>query len=144
MDDTEETKEVAEVAGDKYRSILNEDVENAQWRHGGPPIFDAVNKLFEEGRTQVCPCYIYELSIKFSNRSVHGTISCVCVQEWPKGSLEEAVQNAVKSWEMELSHKTRLQDFKTINPEKFKLFVNGIDPRKFIVPEPDRTEFSYR
>ncbi|KAL2980824.1 hypothetical protein AAZX31_13G251300 [Glycine max] len=26
---------------------------------------------------------------------------------------------------MELSHKTRLQDFKTINPEKFKLFVNG-------------------
>ncbi|XP_052301424.1 pathogen-related protein isoform X2 [Populus trichocarpa] len=26
---------------------------------------------------------------------------------------------------MELSHKTRLQDFKTINPDKFKLIVNG-------------------
>lgn len=26
---------------------------------------------------------------------------------------------------MELSHKIRLQDFKTINPDKFKLFVNG-------------------
>ena len=47
------------------------------------------------------------------------------LQEWPKGSLEEIVQNAVKSWEMELSHKTRLKDFKTINPDKFKLFVNG-------------------
>ena len=47
------------------------------------------------------------------------------MQEWPKGSLEETVQNAVKSWEMELSHKTRLQDFRTINPEKFKLIVNG-------------------
>ena len=35
------------------------------------------------------------------------------------------MQNAIKSWEMELSHKTRLQDFKTINPEKFKLSVNG-------------------
>lgn len=44
---------------------------------------------------------------------------------WPEGSLEETVQNAIKSWEMEFSHKIRLQDFKTINPEKFKLFVNG-------------------
>ena len=47
------------------------------------------------------------------------------LQEWPKGSLEEIVQNAIKSWEMELSHKTRIQDFRTINPEKFKLIVNG-------------------
>ncbi|KAI4333558.1 hypothetical protein L6164_018346 [Bauhinia variegata] len=84
-------------AGDKYRSILQEETQNIHWRHGGPPIFDTVNKLFEEERTK----------------------------EWPKGSLEEAVQNAVKSWEMELSHKTRLLDFKTINPDKFKLFVNG-------------------
>lgn len=48
------------------------------------------------------------------------------MQEWPKGSIEQTVQNAVKSWEMELSHKTCLKDFKTINPEKFKLIVNGI------------------
>ena len=34
------------------------------------------------------------------------------------------MQNAVKSWEMELSHKIHLKDFKTINPEKFKLIVN--------------------
>lgn len=47
------------------------------------------------------------------------------LQVWPKGSLEETVQNAIKSWEMELSHKTRIQDFRTINPEKFKLIVNG-------------------
>nr|GMC72611.1 pathogen-related protein [Ipomoea batatas] len=26
---------------------------------------------------------------------------------------------------MELSHKIRIQDFRTINPQKFKLFVNG-------------------
>ncbi|PKI33036.1 hypothetical protein CRG98_046578 [Punica granatum] len=97
MDYGEETEGVTRVAADKYRSILNEETENTQWRHGGPPIFNAVNKLFEEGRTK----------------------------EWPKGSLGETVQNAVKSWEMELSHKTRLQDFKTINPEKFKLIVNG-------------------
>ncbi|XVE63368.1 hypothetical protein DITRI_Ditri07aG0014600 [Diplodiscus trichospermus] len=93
----EEHQESIKVARDKYRSILNEASENIEWRYGGPPIFDAVNKLFEEGRTK----------------------------EWPEGSLEETVQNAVKSWEVELSHKTRLQDFKTINREKFKLIVNG-------------------
>ncbi|XP_057766416.1 pathogen-related protein [Salvia miltiorrhiza] len=84
-------------AGDKYRSFLHDEAKNIEWRHGGPPIYDDVNKLFEEGRTK----------------------------EWPKGSVEEVVQNAVKSWEMELSHKTNIQDFKTINPDKFKLIVNG-------------------
>lgn len=42
-----------QIAADKYRSILLEEVENTKWRHGGPPIFDAVNKLFEDGRTKV-------------------------------------------------------------------------------------------
>ncbi|KAD3066755.1 hypothetical protein R6Q59_019031 [Mikania micrantha] len=90
----EETK--SKVA-EKYRSFLHEEAEDTHWRHGGPPVYDAVNQLFEQGRTKV----------------------------WEKGSIEETVQNAIKSWEMELSHKTRIQDFKTINPEKFKLIVNG-------------------
>lgn len=86
------------VARDKYRSFIHDDAEaNTQWRHGGRPLYDQVNLLFEHGRTK----------------------------EWPKGSLEETVQNAIKSWEMELSHKTRIQDFKSINPDKFKLIVNG-------------------
>nr|DAD37801.1 TPA_asm: hypothetical protein HUJ06_008442 [Nelumbo nucifera] len=86
------------VVADKYRSHMHGEAEkNTKWRHGGPPIYNLVNQVFEQGRTK----------------------------EWPKGSLEETVQNAVKTWEMELSHKTQLQDFKTINPEKFKLFVNG-------------------
>lgn len=84
------------MASDKYRSFLNNE-ENVQWRHGAPPVYDAVNALFEQGRTQV----------------------------WKEGSLEETVQNAVKSWEMEFSHKIRIQDFRTINPEKFKFFING-------------------
>ncbi|CAI9088827.1 OLC1v1023267C1 [Oldenlandia corymbosa var. corymbosa] len=94
---TGETAAKLKVAADKYRSFLHEEGQNIEWRHGGPPIYDDVNKLFEHGRTQ----------------------------EWPKGSLEEVVQNAVKSWELELSHKTRIQDFRTINPDKFKLVVNG-------------------
>ncbi|CAI0374488.1 unnamed protein product [Linum tenue] len=84
--------------GDKYRSFLaDKEGHETQWRHGGPPQYDLVNKLFEQERTKV----------------------------WGEGSLEEVVQNAVKSWEMEFSHKTRLGDFKTIDPQKFKLLVNG-------------------
>ncbi|KAA0063061.1 pathogen-related protein isoform X1 [Cucumis melo var. makuwa] len=82
---------------DKYRVFLHLEPPSISWRHGKPPTYGIVNQLFEEGRTK----------------------------EWPKGSLEETVQNAVKSWEMELSHKIKLQDFNTINPRKFKLFVNG-------------------
>lgn len=89
---------MATIEGDKYRShLVGEGEKETQWRHGAPPTYDIVNKLFEEGRTK----------------------------EWPNGSLEETVQNAIKTWEMELSHKTQLKDFKTINPTKFKLFVNG-------------------
>ncbi|KAL3353268.1 hypothetical protein AABB24_020985 [Solanum stoloniferum] len=96
-------KETIKNVRDKYRLFLHEDQAAAagtiQWRHGDPPSYESVNKLFEQGRTKV----------------------------WPEGSIEETVQNAIKSWEMELSHKTRIKDFRTINPEKFKLFVNGRD-----------------
>ncbi|MBA0759036.1 hypothetical protein Gotri_021975 [Gossypium trilobum] len=85
------------AAKDKYRSFLDDEADNVQWRHGAPPSYDDVNQLFEQGRTK----------------------------EWEEGSLEEIVQNAIKTWEMELSHKVRLQDFKSINHEKFKLIVNG-------------------
>ncbi|CAN1306038.1 Pathogen-related protein [Linum perenne] len=93
------TSKMIPVAGDKYRKLLKEETNdpNIVWRHGGPPVFDVVNKLFEQTRTKV----------------------------WEEGSLEEVVQNAVKTWEMELSHKTRLLDFRTIDPRKFQLIVNG-------------------
>ncbi|XXG60814.1 hypothetical protein AAC387_Pa04g2632 [Persea americana] len=86
------------VVGDKYRShIHGEGEKNTKWKYGAPPNFDVVNKLFEEGRTNV----------------------------WPKGSLEERVQAIVKTWDMEIFHKTCIDDFKTLNPEKFTVSLNG-------------------
>ena len=44
------------AAADKYRSVvlLQDEVEkNTHWRHGGPPTYDSVNLLFEQGRTKV-------------------------------------------------------------------------------------------
>lgn len=44
---------MASTPSDKYRPILQEEPEKVQWRHGGPPRYDDVNRLFEEGRTKV-------------------------------------------------------------------------------------------
>ncbi|KAF8404386.1 hypothetical protein HHK36_009269 [Tetracentron sinense] len=86
---------------DKYRSYMyGEGEKNTQWRFGAPPNYDVVNKLFEEGRTQ----------------------------EWPIGSLEEKVQRMLKTYDMELFHKIRVEDYKGTNPEKFTLTVNGRKP----------------
>lgn len=89
---------MASAEGDKYRSFIHGDGEkDTHWRYGAPPNYDVVNKLFEEGRAQ----------------------------EWAEGSLEERVQRLVKSWEMEMFHKVRPQDFKTVNLDKFRFSLNG-------------------
>jgi hypothetical protein len=88
--------------GDRYRShIHGEGEKNTQWRFGAPPNYDTVNKLFEQGRTKI----------------------------WPPGSLEEKVQNLAKTFEMELFHKPRPEDYKSLNPKKFTMTVNGRKPR---------------
>ncbi|CAO2829568.1 unnamed protein product [Amaranthus hypochondriacus] len=85
----------------KYRSFLYGDGEkNTQWVFGAPPNYDVVDKLFEEGRTQI----------------------------WPAGSLEEKVQNLVKTMEMELFHKANPQDYKSIDASKLTFWVNGKKP----------------
>ncbi|PKU63637.1 pathogen-related protein-like isoform X1 [Dendrobium catenatum] len=83
---------------DKYRSFIYGDGEkNTQWRFGSPPNYDVVNKLFEEGRTH----------------------------EWAKGSSEEKVQRLVKTFEMEIFHKSNPEDYKIINSTKFRFSLNG-------------------
>ncbi|XVF64391.1 hypothetical protein PTKIN_Ptkin09bG0165700 [Pterospermum kingtungense] len=68
--------------------------------NGALPNYDVVNKLFEDERTKV----------------------------WPPGSLEEKVQNLVKTWEMELFHKASLHDFKSIDVNKFVFSLYGRKP----------------
>ncbi|KAI3982388.1 hypothetical protein MKX01_041226 [Papaver californicum] len=41
------------------------------------------------------------------------------------GPIYDLVNELFHRGQTDLSHKTRLQDFKIINPEKFKLFING-------------------
>ncbi|XP_059280115.1 pathogen-related protein-like [Lycium ferocissimum] len=89
---------------DKYRKYLSdEEVKNIKWRNG-PPSYDVVDKLFEQERTRV----------------------------WSEGSLEGKMQRLLKMWEMEMVHKADPNDFKTVDPTKFKKIVNG---RKGLTPE---------
>ncbi|KAK2659306.1 hypothetical protein Ddye_005839 [Dipteronia dyeriana] len=98
----------SDVEGDKYRSYLyGEGEKNTKWRFGAPPNYDVVNKFFEEGRTNI----------------------------WPPGSLEEKVQNLVKTWEMELFHKTSFEDYKTLDQNKYTFSLNG---RKAVTLEEKR------
>ena len=41
------------MGGDKYRASLHLEGPTVEWRMGKPPNYEAVNKLFEEGRTKV-------------------------------------------------------------------------------------------
>ena len=42
---------------DKYRCFMSgEGEKNTTWKYGAPPNYDAVNKLFEQGRTKVITC----------------------------------------------------------------------------------------
>ncbi|XP_065880672.1 pathogen-related protein-like [Euphorbia lathyris] len=89
------------ASGDKYRSFLHgEGEKNTRWRFGSPPNYDIVNKLFEEGRTKV----------------------------WAAGSLEEKVQNLLKTWEMEVFHKVCFDDYKSIDPNNYTFSLNGMKP----------------
>lgn len=42
-----------------------------------------------------------------------------------KGSLEKVVEDLVKTWEMEMSHKKDFKQFTTVQHEKFELSANG-------------------
>jgi hypothetical protein len=45
------------------------------------------------------------------------------------GSLPELVQNLVKNWEVEASFKPSLDDWRTIDHEKYSFAINGSEPQ---------------
>lgn len=75
-----------------------------KWRYG-TPCFDRADLEFFRGRS-------------------------TCHKE---GSLEETVENLVKRWEMELSHKVDYTQWQTVDQQRFSLSANG--GRRFSGPE---------
>ncbi|XP_060082103.1 uncharacterized protein LOC132561396 [Ylistrum balloti] len=69
---------------------------NIQWIHGKPD-YTAVNKKYLEERSR----------------------------KHPVDSLEKLVENLVKTWEMESSHKAREEDWQSVVKETFTINTNG-------------------
>lgn len=74
-----------------------EGVPESNWRFGGPPDYSLANYAYFKGRTK----------------------------QHAEGSLEMIVENLVKTWEMERSHKLDSKTHQSVDPEKFKISANG-------------------
>jgi len=70
---------------------------DTKWRFGGPPDYSLTNLQFLQGRTKA----------------------------HPEGSLELIVENLVKTWEMERSHKTDPNQHESVDTENFTISANG-------------------
>eukprot|EP00755_Sulcionema_specki_P011643 Sspe_Gene.7883::Locus_2677_Transcript_1_1_Confidence_1.000_Length_2861::g.7883::m.7883 len=99
------SKEEYEAAAAKLRELMgdgmtvpdrgNLDDEAIKWRIGKPD-YTLANLRYFEGRTR----------------------------EHAEGSLEHIIENAVKTWEMEGSHKVDMAQWTTINQERYRVKVN--------------------
>ena len=68
-----------------------------KWRFGGPPDYSLTNLQFLKGRTKA----------------------------HPEGSLALIVENLVKTWEMERSHKTDISQHMSVDQANFQISANG-------------------
>uniref|UniRef100_A0A7S2YSQ3 Pathogen-related protein n=1 Tax=Entomoneis paludosa TaxID=265537 RepID=A0A7S2YSQ3_9STRA len=102
------TKEQLEEAREELDKIKKEfgfkepersfmDDPDIQWRFGGKPDYTVTNLLFLKERSKI----------------------------HPEGSLELIVENLVKTWEMERSHKTDPNQHQSVDTEKFQITANG-------------------
>ncbi|CAJ1335869.1 unnamed protein product [Effrenium voratum] len=73
------------------------DEKDVEWRFGGPPDYTIANLFFLKGKTKN-----------------HGA-----------GSLEMIVENLVKTWEMERSHKLDPNKHMSVDPQRFHISANG-------------------
>ncbi len=87
-----------------------------QWRHGKPE-YTVGNHAFLKGKTQA-----HKRSEGYSVKT-----SDVTTLRLSAESLERTVENLVKTWEMEASHKPKLEQWTTVVPSEYKVEANSYD-----------------
>lgn len=75
--------------------------DKAKWRYGGPPDYTVTRQMWAKEK-----------------RSNHKA-----------DSLETLVENLVKNWEVEASHKMDVSEWRTVDPEKYTFAINGGPPQ---------------
>uniref|UniRef100_A0A7S4QUJ2 Pathogen-related protein n=1 Tax=Alexandrium monilatum TaxID=311494 RepID=A0A7S4QUJ2_9DINO len=91
-----ELEEIKATSGLKEPERAHMDDEGIHWRFGGKPDYSLVNLLYLKGKTK----------------------------NHAPGSLELVVENLVKTWEMERSHKLNLRQHQSVDPA-FTFSTNG-------------------
>mmetsp|Transcript_62476 Transcript_62476/g.152102 ORF Transcript_62476/g.152102 Transcript_62476/m.152102 type:complete len:288 (-) Transcript_62476:74-937(-) len=100
-EELEKVKEELESIKKEYgwkepeRSFMDDP--DAKWRFGGPPDYSLTNMKYLKERS-----------------TIH-----------PDGSLEQVVENLVKTWEMERSHKLEASSHQSVDVENFRISANG-------------------
>ena len=92
-----ELEELKAKTGWKEPTRSHMDDPDIKWRFGGPPDYTLANLAYLKGKTR----------------------------NHAEGSLELIVENLVKTWEMERSHKTDLTQHLSVDQERFTLGANG-------------------
>lgn len=93
----EELEDIKRRYGLKEPERAFMDDPDTKWRFGGPPDYSLTDLKYLKERSKV-----------------HAD-----------GSLEQVVENLVKTWEMERSHKTDANQHQSVDTEKFRLSANG-------------------
>ena len=92
-----ELKELKTKTGWKEPERSHMDDKEIKWRFGGPPDYTIANLAYLKGRTRI----------------------------HDEGSLEQIVENLVKTWEMERSHKIDVTQHKSVDLDRFSLGANN-------------------
>lgn len=100
--------------------------DKATWRYGGPPDYTVTRQMWANGMLfpsspnenrprQALSCADFNLTEKRAN---HGA-----------KSLETLVENLVKNWEIEASHKMDVSEWRTVDPKTYTFSINGGPPQ---------------
>jgi hypothetical protein len=92
-----ELEELKTKTGWKEPVRSHMDDKDIKWRFGGPPDYTLADLAYLKGRTR----------------------------NHKEGSLELIVENLVKTWEMERSHKTDCHQHMSVDQERFSLGANN-------------------
>jgi hypothetical protein len=94
-------KELAQIVAETGMRLpvrsFKDDQSDYKWLYGGPPDYALANLLYMQGKTM----------------------------NHPEGSMEQIVEDIVKTWEFERSHKTDLSQHKSMDQKNFYISHDG-------------------
>lgn len=91
----------------------------AQWRYGKAPDYSNTRRVFAESEF---PSTFHRRSFLSPHTPIQQTAKR---SSHSAGSLPQIVENLVKNWEIEASHKTLLSDWRTVDRGNYSFSVNG-------------------